>query len=865
MSEKLNITLEKLSDLGDAYLKDAEMLGLIEPVLSNPDEEVKNSAEASDSSSEMDIEEYILDYAKETAEILNRPKDRPGVNYGRIINARKVYLAKLCRKSELSKEQTDYVFSLAGFNNGNNRSYVYAEELIKRGESDASDPGDGEKQAVYEKLKVQAEKSASDFAEYIKILKDEQLTDEEKQAYEDKLNEGIKRIMSEVTSSSLSEEQKKELLEIAQIDLRESIKTKYDEKNEKITEDEFTKLLSLADQVKSLKGGQGYHELAQGFTEKLQQFVAKGSLSDEQLAELSSRSGLKMYYGDRADNRQDKHSMSAEKYLVDLIKEVLAENNPSLKKLQDAIKNLEKVKDKITSEEYQELSDGIMGMVAKFNLPPAQLVNYPLVAEKIKSFANFVKRKTALMFASIILISGVAFAQDDEKIEDFASKTSVTFNIDNLSINDITEQTSVNNSFGNVDPTINDISNGFEQYRPGDKIEQNWEKLKEILQNLEQKQHLHNFEVENLKSPEEAYDKLLEALYDNPHLLASLAYGGVGNLEFKDADGKVIEKGNSEESAKLIKNLVDNPQYRASVYDQVVQYLSTVKTKEFIHLNNGDYQTIYKAVEKTTGKTIIATDMRGDNIEGRALFLKMEDGSVLRLRLGCGQLVFELETLKKETVLIVEIDLEEEGGDGGGGGGGDETPGGETPGGETPGGKTPGGKTPGGGTTLLDHKDFNKLPDNNPAVISDGKASGENLMEAGELKPEQRSDKETVQQQINEQKAGEKQVEKVTQQQAEKNIQAAQEVINQQLTEQLNNDQTEQQNVITSENQQAETAAQQSYEQVVAEAGSAEAGINSLQDLIEKDVDAKDIRIIVNNNGDVIGFEKTNDGMTTMP
>lgn len=139
----------------------------------------------------------------------------------------------------------------------------------------------------------------------------------------------------------------------------------------------------------------------------------------------------------------------------------------------------------------------------------------------------------------------------------------------------------------------------------------------------------------------------------------------------------------------------------------------------------------------------------------------------------------------------------------------------------------------------LDSKDFNKLPDANDVVKSDGKASGNNLQQAGDLKDEVRSIKETVDQQITEQKSGRREIDEVTEYQAEQNLQAEAD----QIQESLRRLNSESDSVIMSENPSAETALNQSYEQVQQQAGEAQDGINQTLEIVKPEEKITDATI----------------------
>lgn len=184
-------------------------------------------------------------------------------------------------------------------------------------------------------------------------------------------------------------------------------------------------------------------------------------------------------------------------------------------------------------------------------------------------------------------------------------------------------------------------------------------------------------------------------------------------------------------------------------------------------------------------------------------------------------------------------------------------------------------------TPTLEAKDFSKLPDNNPAVNSPGKASGENLQAAGQLKPETPSTKQTVAEQITEQQAGEQRVEQATKQQTEQNIKQEQQVINKVNEQNLNNKSEDKSRIIESQTPNLNKQVEIKHEVVKEQAGQAEAGINpkiekrpvdsqeiynQIKDLKEAGVSPNEITVETDKDGNMtISAPGANSGKVEMP
>lgn len=359
-----------------------------------------------------------------------------------------------------------------------------------------------------------------------------------------------------------------------------------------------------------------------------------------------------------------------------------------------------------------------------------------------------------------------------------------------------------------------------------------------------------------------------KAAFYSPELIASLEMVDLPGfqLQYINLDGKMTDALSHDEINQAVEQMKSDPQLFGANYDR---FLVAIKDTSLntMHVEAGQMNA-YKYMNRETMRFEMA--IGSTSSEGDAVVFEMAGGIRLVIMEHCANvLIYKIKDVN--TTLVVEIDQ------------GDDTPQDtqdpekpqtteeekspdqpettpkdpETPHNtppqdpqipQTPPQSFTPPKTPPISPPItpaphpdqkFDSKDFNKLPDANDVVKSDGKASGNNLQQAGDLKDEVRSIKETVDQQITEQKSGRREIDEVTEYQAEQNLQAEADQIQESL-QRLN---SESDSVIMSENPSAETALNQSYEQVQQQAGEAQDGINQTLEIVKPEEKITDATI----------------------
>ena len=396
----------------------------------------------------------------------------------------------------------------------------------------------------------------------------------------------------------------------------------------------------------------------------------------------------------------------------------------------------------------------------------------------------------------------------------------------------------------------------YRNHKPGDSIEFSAELEKQI--NEHRTGNYGIFAPIQGETLDQKAEFVKKAGYYSPELIASFEKGDLPNfkLQYIDMNGNMVDAVSNDEINQAVEQMKSNPQLMGANYDRFIAALEDTSL-ETMHVEAGQ-MNVYKYMNRDNMRYEMG--MGQTSSEGDAVVFKMPSGVRLAIMEHCANvLIYKIDI--DTTLIPIPGDDEPEGssisrdpkpekttedtpdptpkkGDTP-----DPTPGKPTPP-NTP-NKPP--QTPPGTPNRppqtppntpnkppqtppeLEAKDFDKLPDANDAVNSDGKASGKNLQGAGELKDEVRSTKETVDEQIAEQRAGQKAVDQATEAQAKQNLQNEQAQINK-TNEQLNKG-TE--NIITSENSSANTAVNQNYEDVQKQAGEAQEGVNRTIELVK--------------------------------
>lgn len=409
-------------------------------------------------------------------------------------------------------------------------------------------------------------------------------------------------------------------------------------------------------------------------------------------------------------------------------------------------------------------------------------------------------------------------------------------------------------------------SDEYLRHQPGDAIEFSSELEKQI--NERRTGNYSIFAPIQGETLNHKVEFIKKAAFYSPELIASLEMVDLPGfqLQYIDLDGKTTDALSHDEINQAVEQMKSDPQLFGANYDRFLAAIQDASLNT-MHVEAGQMNA-YKYMNRETMRFEMA--IGSTSSEGNAVVFEMTGGVRLVIMEHCANVL--IYTLKDvNTTLVVEIEK------------GDETP--ENPQDPEKPQKTEEEKTPDKPESIpkdpetphntppqdpqnpqtppqpvappktppvppsippaphpeqkLEPKDFDKLPDANDAVKSDGKSSGNNLQQAGDLKDEVRSTKETVEQQIIEQQTGSDEVDRVTERQADQNLQVEAAQIQESL-QQLN---TESDSVIMSENPSAETAINQTYEQVQQQAGEAQDGINQTIEIVKPEEKITDATI----------------------
>ena len=388
-------------------------------------------------------------------------------------------------------------------------------------------------------------------------------------------------------------------------------------------------------------------------------------------------------------------------------------------------------------------------------------------------------------------------------------------------------------------------SSEYRNHKPGDSIEFSAELEKQI--NERRTGNYGIFAPIQGETLDQKAEFVKKAGYYSPELIASFEKGDLPNfkLQYIDMNGNMVDAVSNDEINQAVEQMKSNPQLMGANYDRFIAALEDTSL-ETMHVEAGQ-MNVYKYMNRDNMRYEMG--MGQTSSEGDAVVFKMSSGVRLAIMEHCANvLIYKIDI--DTTLIPIPDDDEPEGSsisrDPKPEKKTEDTPDPTPKNGDTP-DPTPGKPTPPGTPNRppqtppntpnkppqnppeLEAKDFDKLPDANDAVNSDGKASGKNLQGAGELKDEVRSTKETVDEQITEQRAGQKAVDQATEAQAKQNLQNEQAQINK-TNEQLNK---ESDNIITSENSSANTAVNQNYEDVQKQAGEAQEGVNRTIELVK--------------------------------
>ena len=504
-----------------------------------------------------------------------------------------------------------------------------------------------------------------------------------------------------------------------------------------------------------------------------------------------------------------------------------------------------------------ELDDDLKRAV-NANTSPAERAS---LLERIRK-SPFVKKIAGLIAATLLTIGIGSFVKANKQTE-------------NVPLNN---QTKIENQVETAEKTETESTvekaekiNTYEQFlesseyrnhKPGDSIEFSAELEKQI--NERRTGNYGIFAPIQGETLDQKAEFVKKAGYYSPELIASFEKGDLPNfkLQFMDINGNMVDAVSNDEINQAVEQMKSNPQLMGANYDRFIAALEDTSL-ETMHVEAGQ-MNVYKYMNRDNMRYEMG--MGQTSSEGDAIVFKMPTGVRLVIMEHCANvLIYKIDI--DTTLIPIPGDDEPEGSsisrDPKPEKKTEDTPDPTPKKGDTP-DPTPGKPTPPGTPTPpntpnkppqtppgtpnrppqtppntpnkppqtppeLEAKDFDKLPDANNAVNSDGKASGKNLQGAGELKDEVRSTKETVDEQIAEQRAGQKAVDQATEAQAKQNLQNEQAQINK-TQEQLNKGTD---NIITSENSSANTAVNQNYEDVKKQAGEAQEGVNRTIELVK--------------------------------
>ena len=507
-----------------------------------------------------------------------------------------------------------------------------------------------------------------------------------------------------------------------------------------------------------------------------------------------------------------------------------------------------------------ELDDDLKRAV-NANTSPAERAS---LLERIRK-SPFVKKIAGLIAATLLTIGIGSFVKANKQTENVPlnNQTKYEYQADALENNDKeseAEKVEKAEKINSYDEFL--VSAEYRNHKPGDSIEFSAELEKQI--NERRTGNYGIFAPIQGETLEEKAEFVKKAGYVSPELIASLEKGDLPNfkLQYIDMNGNMVDAVSNDEINQAVEQMKSNPQLMGANYDRFVEALEGASL-ETMHVEAGQ-MNVYKYMNRDNMRYEMG--MGQTSSEGDAIVFKMPTGVRLVIMEHCANvLIYKIDI--DTTLIPIPGDDEPEGSsisrDPKPEKKTEDTPGPTPKKGDTP-DPTPGKPTPPGTPTPpntpnkppqtppgtpnrppqtppntpnkppqtppeLEAKDFDKLPDANDAINSDGKASGKNLQGAGELKDEVRSTKETVDEQIAEQRAGQKAVDQATEAQAKQNLQNEQAQINK-TNEQLNK---ESDNIITSENSSANTAVNQNYEDVQKQAGEAQEGVNRTIELVK--------------------------------
>ncbi len=485
-----------------------------------------------------------------------------------------------------------------------------------------------------------------------------------------------------------------------------------------------------------------------------------------------------------------------------------------------------------------ELDDDLKRAV-NANTSPAERAS---LLEHIRK-SPFVKKIAGLIAATLLTVGIGSFVKANKQTENVPlnNQTKVEYQADALGNNDKkseAEKVEKAEKINSYDEFL--VSAEYRNHKPGDSIEFSAELEKQI--NERRTGNYGIFAPIQGETLEEKAEFVKKAGYVSPELIASLEKGDLPNfkLQFMDINGNMVDAVSNDEINQAVEQMKSNPQLMGANYDRFVEALEGASL-ETMHVEAGQ-MNVYKYMNRDNMRYEMG--MGQTSSEGDAIVFKMPTGVRLVIMEHCANvLIYKIDI--DTTLIPIPGDDEPEGSsisrDPKPEKKTEDTPDPTPKKGDTP-DPTPGKPTPPGTPTPpntpnkppqtppeLEAKDFDKLPDANDAVNSDGKASGKNLQGAGELKDEVRSTKETVDEQIAEQRAGQKAVDQATEAQAKQNLQNEQAQINK-TNEQLNKGTD---NIITSENSSANTAVNQNYEDVQKQAGEAQEGVNRTIELVK--------------------------------
>ena len=460
-----------------------------------------------------------------------------------------------------------------------------------------------------------------------------------------------------------------------------------------------------------------------------------------------------------------------------------------------------------------ELDDDLKRAV-NANTSPAERAS---LLERIRK-SPFVKKIAGLIAATLLTIGIGSFVKANKQTENVPlnNQTKVEYQADALGNNDKKSEVEKAEKINSYDEFL--VSAEYRNHKPGDSIEFSAELEKQI--NERRTGNYGIFAPIQGETLEEKAEFVKKAGYVSPELIASLEKGDLPNfkLQYIDMNGNMVDAVSNDEINQAVEQMKSNPQLMGANYDRFVEALEGASL-ETMHVEAGQ-MNVYKYMNRDNMRYEMG--MGQTSSEGDAVVFKMPSGVRLAIMEHCANvLIYKIDI--DTTLIPIPGDDEPEGSsisrDPKPEKKTEDTPDPTPKKGDTP-DPTPGKPTPPGTPTPpntpnkppqtppgtpnrppqtppntpnkppqtppeLEAKDFDKLPDANDAVNSDGKASGKNLQGAGELKDEVRSTKETVDEQIAEQRAGQKAVDQATEAQAKQNLQNEQAQINK-TNEQLN-------------------------------------------------------------------------------